>query len=186
MIGTAGLYTSTISQRRVSKPQQRDRGSLQSFSGDLRACLRLCPVLQLCHGRNRWAWTDGLCLRLGRESYNAVHASTHFSQLMSRLSVNPTIRCVGRSCSESRYWFNAVHVRTNGTCVSDTGTYAIIVWTVCTTACRLENCETSLPPAVAEMIMRKGKMHEYDHWQRARRAHWLPVCTHACREKPTQ
>lgn len=45
MFGTAVLYASTVSQQRVSKPQQRDRGSMQSFSGDLRACLRHLPCL---------------------------------------------------------------------------------------------------------------------------------------------
>ena len=26
--------------------------------------------MQLCHGRDRWAWTDGLCLPQGREGYS--------------------------------------------------------------------------------------------------------------------
>lgn len=187
MFGTAGLYTSTVSQRRDSKPQQRDRGSLQSFSGDLRACLRHSPCLQLCHGRNRWVWTDGLCLRLGREGCSAEYASTRFSQLMSRLSVNPTICCIGWSCSESRYWFNAVDVRTEGTCVSDTGTYAVVVWTFCRSACRLESCRLHRHPKLREWsCLEERRMNTTTSKELVERTDCLSARMYAWRAKHTQ
>lgn len=47
----------------------------------------------------------------------------------------------------------------NGTCVSDTGTYAIVVWSFCTSElCTLGDRRTSAPPlAVANPVLRIRK-----------------------------
>jgi hypothetical protein len=82
----------------------------------------------------------------GQASVEQIFSEPHESYDLSALA--------GVALEEPLLVLEAVCVRLNGTCVSDTGTYAIVVWTFCTSAhtdWSLESGRTSSPPlAVAK------------------------------------
>ena len=113
-------------------------------------------------GRNRWAWiwcAYGWAVRAATGLYmrTSITQSDPFEAL--RTSYNSSI--ARRSCSRTHCWRNAVCVRSDGTCVSDTGTYAIVVCTICLRASRLDGCKTVPPLAITNMVIRSmdGRTH---------------------------
>ena len=104
---------------------------------------------------------DLACLRLGREGYSAVQSS--FSRIPLRCSPQ-ILRFADRRPElfgePSLAQYGVVHVRVGGTCMSDTGKYAIIVWTNCACAsqCNSGGTESFAPIDLRNWQYRRTRM----------------------------
>lgn len=114
---TAGEQA-TAARSRLAVILQRRSKSL--FAGLL--CLWHLP------GWHRWAWT-WIAYRWAVRAATVLYMRTSIiqSDLLEALRASYDSPVTRRSCSKSYCWHNAVCVRTDGTCVSDIGTYAIVV-----------------------------------------------------------
>ena len=114
---TAGKQA-TAARLRLAVILQRRSKSL--FAGS--------PCLWHLPGRHRWAWT-WIAYRWAVRAATVLYMWTSIIQSdpLEALRAPCDSPATRQSCSKSHCWRNEVFVRMDGTCVSDIGTYAIVV-----------------------------------------------------------